>query len=116
MSSLKPYKGYSASLEVDVEAGVIHGRVQGLRDVVSFEAGHPSEVVPAFHEAVDDYLVWCKELGREPERPYSGSFLVRMSPEEHKLLARAASAKGCSINAYVREAVAAAIGTSRMEA
>lgn len=105
MSDLRHYKGYTATLTVDVEAGLIHGRVQGLRDVVSFEVERPGEVLHAFREAVDDYLDFCQKLGRDPEKPYSGSFMVRMTPEEHRSLAKAAAEKGCSINAYVREAV-----------
>lgn len=105
MSNLKAYKGYTATLEVDAEAGLIHGRVLGLRDVVSFDVERPREVVTAFKEAVDDYLDYCRKLGREPEKPYSGTFVVRMTPEEHRTLALAAAHEGYSINAFVKEAV-----------
>ena len=30
------YKGYTASLEIDVEAGIIFGRVLDINDVVTF--------------------------------------------------------------------------------
>ncbi len=38
----------------------------------------------AFHDSVDDYLTFCAERGEEPEKPYSGKFVVRVEPELHK--------------------------------
>ena len=32
------YKGYTASIEVDVEAGILFGRVLDINDVVTFKA------------------------------------------------------------------------------
>jgi predicted HicB family RNase H-like nuclease len=44
---------------------------------------------------------FCRERGREPERPYSGTFLVRAGPELHRAVALRAAAAGKSINARV---------------
>jgi predicted HicB family RNase H-like nuclease len=32
------YKGYTASIEVDVEAGILFGRVLDINDVITFKA------------------------------------------------------------------------------
>ncbi|HZJ08192.1 MAG TPA: type II toxin-antitoxin system HicB family antitoxin [Trueperaceae bacterium] len=101
MSVLKTYKGYSADVEVDFDAGVFHGRVQGLRDVISFQAETIGDVEKAFTEAVDDYLEWCSELGQDPDKPYSGKILVRMPPDVHKAAARRAGVETCSVNALI---------------
>ena len=65
------YKGYTGVAEIDAEAGVIHGRVVGLRDVITFEGMTPAEVIRAFRESVDDHLDFCAELGQAPEKPLS---------------------------------------------
>ncbi|MBW7917197.1 MAG: type II toxin-antitoxin system HicB family antitoxin [Trueperaceae bacterium] len=106
MTRLKPYKGYTAEAKIDVDAGSLSGRVTGLRDVLHFEGSTVPELTNAFHEAVDDYLEWCAELGEKPERPYSGNVFVRMTPDEHKELALTAELQGTSINALVLAAIA----------
>lgn len=50
------YKGYTGRVEHDPEAGVFHGRVLDLRDVVTFEGRNAEEVERAFRDSVDDYL------------------------------------------------------------
>src|SRR5262249_13321896 len=59
----------------------------------------PPELRKAFEESVDDYLAFCAERGEEPEKPYSGKFLVRIAPNTHRALAELASARKVSLNA-----------------
>lgn len=98
------YKGYTARVEFDADAGVLFGEVEGLRDVVTFEATNVRELDKAFHESVDDYLNMCVERGEEPDKPYSGRFLVRVDPKLHRDIAMAAVRAGKSLNAFAGEA------------
>ena len=59
----------------------------------------------AFLEAVEDYLVTCTELGREPEKPFKGSFNVRIPPELHERVAIAAVKHGVSLNRFIADAL-----------
>jgi len=59
----------------------------------------------AFAEAVEDYLKTCDKLGREPDRPYSGQFRLRLSPETHAKAAIAAAVQGKSLNVWVAEMI-----------
>jgi predicted HicB family RNase H-like nuclease len=99
------YKGYTAIMEIDDEAGVIHGRVSGLRDVITFEGDSVTGAIQAFRDSVDDYLEWCAEDGRPPERPFSGKLLVRIDPVIHRGLAQLAEARATSVNALVGAAL-----------
>ncbi len=63
------YKGYSGHCEIDFEAGIIFGRVSGIRDVVTFQGDNVAEAQQAFYDSVDDYLEFCQELGKEPNKP-----------------------------------------------
>jgi predicted HicB family RNase H-like nuclease len=58
----------------------------------------------AFADTIADYEEWCRERGKEPERPYSGKLPLRIAPELHRALAMAAKA-GKSINSYVSELI-----------
>ncbi len=95
------YKGYYASVEFDEDGGVLHGEVMNTRDVITFQADNAENVVSEFHASVDDYLKFCAERGEEPEKPLSGKFLVRATPELHKRFQIAASASGMSLNSWL---------------
>ena len=53
------YKGYIGKVEFDEEAGILHGEVINLRDVITFEGDCVEEIEKAFRESVDDYLEFC---------------------------------------------------------
>jgi predicted HicB family RNase H-like nuclease len=97
------YKGYTARVEFDQDAGILFGEVEGLRDVVTFEATDVSGLEKAFRESVDDYLAMCAERGEDPEKPYSGKFIVRVDPKLHRDIATAAARAGKSLNAFTSE-------------
>lgn len=80
------YKGYMGSAECDEDGKVLCGRVQNIRDVVTYEAESVPQLIEEFHKSVEDYLEWCRDLGQEPEKPFSGNLAVRISPELHKKL------------------------------
>ena len=105
---MRLYKGYSGTIEFDDEDMVFHGRVLGLRDIVTFEAESAEELVKAFHDSVDDYLAFCKERGVEPQKPYSGKLALRTTPEIHALLSKAAANDGKSINQWISDTLAEA--------
>ena len=60
------YKGYRAAVTYDAAAGVLHGEVIGIRDVIVFEAASAAELRREFQLSIDDYLAVCAERGRQP--------------------------------------------------
>lgn len=99
------YKCYTGVAEVDDEAQIIFGRVIGLRDVITFQGQTVAEALQSFKDSVDDYLELCASLGKPPEKPFSGRFLVRINPALHRTLAQAAEVRGSSLNAVVEQAL-----------
>ena len=97
------YKGYAAKVEFDDEAMIFHGEVIGIRDVVTFQGKSIKEIEKAFHDSVDDYLDLCKERGEAPDKPFSGRFVVRVSPEIHRKVYVSAKKSGQSINAWLNK-------------
>ncbi len=98
------YKGYTGVFEFIPEDNEFHGYVVGIRDVVHFSGRSVDELRQALADSVEDYLELCAQAGKTPEKPYSGQFRLRLSPEIHRLLAVAAEAKGKSLNEFVAEA------------
>lgn len=103
MNNLLEYKGYVGKVDVDLEAGILHGEVMYLRDVITFQGETTSEIQQAFHDSIEDYLDFCQSEGEEPEKPFSGKFLVRLTAEQHKLVSIAAASKGSSLNTWVAD-------------
>lgn len=103
------YKGYIGQVEFDSEAGILHGEVMGIRDVVTFQGQSVKEVEKAFHESVDDYLAFCQERGEEPDKPCSGKFVVRLDSSLHRKLNTVATVEGVSLNSWVAERLKEAV-------
>ena len=99
------YKGYIGVVEYDDDAKIFTGVVGNTRDVITFQGTSVDELEREFHLSVDDYLEWCKQDGIAPEKPYSGKFNVRFSPELHRQASTKAASNGVSLNHFVETAV-----------
>ncbi len=67
------YKGYEAKVNFDDEAGLFHGEVIDLRDVVTFQGTSVEELRVAFRDSIDDYLDFCASRGEQPAQPQKPS-------------------------------------------
>jgi predicted HicB family RNase H-like nuclease len=103
------YKGYFAKVEFDDDANIFHGEVINLRDVITFEGETVKKLKKAFQDSVDDYLDFCAERGEDPEKPYSGKFVVRVEPELHKNITIEARKAGKSLNVWVSDTISKAL-------
>jgi predicted HicB family RNase H-like nuclease len=101
------YKGYTSG-PIAFEEGTLSGTVAGLRDVVHFEGATADELAQAFRDSIDEYLSFCAELGRPPDKPFSGRVLLRMPPALHRKAAMRAEADGLSLNAWIARQIEAA--------
>ncbi len=99
------YKGYIGQFEYEPDDDLFHGQVLGIRDVVHFCGASVQELKQALQDSVEDYLEACKSAGKNPEKPYSGKFLVRTPEEVHRLADAAAAKTGKSLNAFAVEAI-----------
>ncbi|MDC6390405.1 type II toxin-antitoxin system HicB family antitoxin [Maribacter sp. PR1] len=104
MSDNLEHNGYFGSVEYSSRDGLLHGKVTGISDLVTYEGGSVKELKEAFEESVDDYLDTCKELGKEPDRFYRGVFNIRTSSEIHRELSIMAERKKMKLNELVNKA------------
>ena len=72
------HKGYTGHVEFDDEAGLFHGEVLDLKDVITLQESSVAELEQAFRDSIEDYLDFCQERGEEPDRPFSGRLMQRL--------------------------------------
>jgi len=99
------YKDYTGSIEFSEGDGVFHGKVIGIKSLISFEGDSVASITEDFRNAVDEYLDFCATNGHEPEKPFKGSFNVRIEADLHRRAALAASSSGVSLNSFVEDAI-----------
>lgn len=99
------HKGYKGKVEYIEDARIFHGEVLGTQDVITFQGTTADEIEESFRDSIDDYLEFCEERGEEPDKPYSGKFVVRMPAMLHRCVADLAKLEDESINAVVLQAL-----------
>ena len=54
------YKGYWARVKYSEEDNCFWGKIEGIRDSITFEGTTVEELRKDFEGALDDYIEWCK--------------------------------------------------------
>ena len=104
-TNILEYKGYYGSVEFSLADGVLFGKVQGIKSLISYEGKTLPDLYEDFCGAIDDYLEMCRAEGIVPEKAFKGCFNVRLAPDIHKRAFMAASSKGISLNSFVEESI-----------
>jgi predicted HicB family RNase H-like nuclease len=99
------YKGYTGSIEYSKDDDLLFGKVLGINGLISYEGKTGKELETDFKEAIDTYLADCKSDGIAPEKPFKGSFNVRISPVLHQKAALLAMEDKMSLNNFVAESI-----------
>ncbi len=99
------YKGYSGSIEYSAEDGLLYGKVLGIKGLLSYEGETGKDLEADFEEAIDVYLADCKAENKAPEKPFKGSFNVRIPSTLHQRAALLAMEAKVSLNAFVAESI-----------
>jgi predicted HicB family RNase H-like nuclease len=99
------YKGFLGSIEMDLDEFFMFGELLFINDLITYEAKSLEDLQREFEASVDDYLETCKKLERNPQKPYSGTFNVRIGAELHRQVAMHSLLLGTSINDFVKIAV-----------
>ena len=99
------YKGYTGSIEYSKEDGKLYGKVLGIKGLISYEGDTGIKLEADFIDAIDTYIADCKQDRIAPEKPFKGSFNVRISPKLHRKAALLAMEEKTSLNSYVAESI-----------
>ncbi|MBB6146245.1 putative HicB family RNase H-like nuclease [Silvibacterium bohemicum] len=105
MSQTLEYKGYSGSVLYSADDKILHGRVIGIRDAITYEGTNVRGLEKNFRAAVDEYLQFCEQESKEPDLPFRGTFNVRLGHELHKRAALYAEEHDQKLNRVVHDAL-----------
>lgn len=100
MSNLD-YKGYIGSVEHDLDDEYLHGKVLFVDDCIIYHGESVAELKQSFQNAIDEYLELCQEIGKDPEKTYSGTFNIRVTPELHRQCVKLAYIQNITLNQLV---------------
>ena len=100
-SNTMQYRGYVAAISYAADERRFYGDVLDLADTIAFSGSSVGELEEGFAAAVDAYLDWCAERGKEPSKPFSGRVLLRLAPDLHRAATLAAAARRASLNAFL---------------
>lgn len=105
MNNMMQYKDYLGSIRYSDEDQIFYGQVEYIRSLISFEGQDVPSLRTNFEAAIDDYLALCEDKGIAPEKPFKGSFNVRVSSKLHRQAALFAEERGVNLNKLVTEAL-----------
>lgn len=105
MNGILEYKGYITKVEYIPEDQLLFGKIEGIEDLITFESDDAKKIEQEFHDAVDDYLIFCEEVGKEPNKTYKGTFNIRIDPRLHKKISLLAIRNDKSLNQEVEKAI-----------
>ena len=109
MSNALEYRGYASTVEFSAEDRCFHGKIAGIRDLVAYDGTTVDELEKNFRSAVDEYLAFCKEEGKTPDKPFKGSLNIRIPSELHRALAIRAEQQHKSLNSVIAEQLASQV-------
>lgn len=96
------YRGYDGSVLYSAEEKMLHGRVRGIRDMISYGGTDVQSLEKNFRDAVDEYLQFCARRGKTPNVPFKGSCNIRISQDLHQRAALYAEEHDLKLNAVVQ--------------
>jgi len=110
MKNILQYKGYTGNVQFDPDDMIFYGSIMGMKKAhIAYEGKTVDDLVRDFRGAVDDYLDMCAEEGMKPEKPFKGTFNIRLDPSLHQRLSAHAMDKGKTLNAFIKDALEKAV-------
>ena len=111
MNNKLKYNDYIGSVEYSAEDKIFYGKLEFIDDLVTFEADNVSALETNFKNAVEDYLKTCKQLKKEPQKVFKGTFNIRINPDLHRKACMKAKRENISLNKLIEQAIQQAVLT-----
>jgi len=104
------YKGYESVIKYSDEDETFVGEVVNTQDILVFDGNNILEVEASFHAVVDEYIEDCKVAKKQPNKAFSGQFVMRIKPELHRELFTRAKHAGLSLNTFISQKLTETLG------
>ncbi len=105
MSSTLEHRGYRGSVEYSAEDKMLHGRLLCARDVVSYGGNDLTDLETNFRDAVDEYLAFCAETDKTPDRPNPLAVEVSLNSDLQAQALRFAEQHHRQLSSVINEAL-----------
>jgi predicted HicB family RNase H-like nuclease len=105
MNNMMQYRDYFGSIHYSDEDQILYGKVEYIRSLISFEGKDVSSLRANFEAAINDYLALCEDKKITPEKPFKGTFNVRVGSQLHRQAALFAQEQGVNLNKLVTDAL-----------
>ena len=81
MTNTMDYMNYQATISWDSRDEIWVGRVQNMKDAITFHGTSEDEIERAFRDAVDSYLSFCARKRRQPAQQSSEGIDLNGKPK-----------------------------------
>jgi len=105
MKDIIKYKGFIGTVHFASEDRVFYGKVEGVKDLITFEGSTVNDLEEGFRYMVNEHIKDCTRKNIPLEKSYKGNLNIRLSPELHKKAAHNAAMRGVSLNQYINDAL-----------
>lgn len=105
MATIMHHGQYIAAIEYDPDIDLFFGSVINLSSPITFYGKSTEDLKREFEKSIQTYQDVCKERNLQPEKPFSGRFNIRMTPDQHRRYTYRAAAEGKSLNSWAVEAL-----------
>ncbi len=104
MSGTLHYGDYDGSVLYDAEDQIYHGKIIGIRDFVLYDGENLETLEHNFREAVQQYLRFSKEDGKQPETPFAAMH-INFPSDLHRRASLFAEEHDLDLSAVVQQAL-----------
>ena len=105
MRNLMKYKEFYATIHYEDETQTFWGKIEGIKDIISFESNSVEGLKEEFKTVVEEYLEECRDLNKNPHKEYKGSFNIRIEPILHQKAVMFSKQFDISLNQFVEKAI-----------
>ncbi|NOX48361.1 MAG: type II toxin-antitoxin system HicB family antitoxin [Chlorobi bacterium] len=105
MRDIIKYKDFIGSVHFAAEDEVFYGKIEGIDDLVTFEANNVKDLKEAFELMVDEHIKDSEKEGIPLKKSYKGSLNIRIPGNLHEKASELAIVNGISLNQFIQQAI-----------
>ncbi len=99
------YKNFIGSVHFAAEDEIFYGKIEGIDDLITFEADNVKDLKEAFKFVVDEHIKDSEKAGVPIKKSYKGSLNIRIPGKLHEKATELAILNGISLNQFIQQAI-----------
>ncbi len=99
------YKNFVGSVRFAAEDETFYGKIEGIDDLLTFEADNVKGLKEAFKYVVDEHIKDSEKAGVPVKKSFKGSLNIRIPGKLHEKASVLAKLNGMSLNQFIQRAI-----------